>query len=503
VGGDASSFLVAALPGTEMPSGSRRDGLLAQLRSAWRIWVAKSGHEFAIFVSKGKHLSPVVQADIRAANAIGVHAVVIATEYQDIQGLAPHYVTLRPYLIAEIADAPVLIPPLKTKRRHLIHTAPRTRVPLPLLTTLRGSSRLPAFIQRALKRLHETYKRLNAGRANNDDREEAALMRYATDILDAMGLKAEGIRRTRMIRMLEGGGHGARRDHFFHSFQNYFLGMTAIETLPSWFEKYSQEGKLFWNISPYDVWFLTAMWHDVGYALQNAGRTAEWALGVDLGDTSAATIKREYLDHPVTKEALQRVSSLMARLLKPPRSASAWMMPDAKTHLGAHGLAVRAALEANAVYSHGAIGALHLYRGYKDDLDEMVEPSKRDALLQSVLIAAASMPFHDYFFRKDMRKACGECVMSTACLPFAALLAFIDSIQEDRRDLDGPGVEALVLEGLHVADPACIVADLNQAALRNDQVLDKILEARDVFAALRQPAGGMTFHYPEWIGCDL
>src|SRR5207244_4130406 len=113
--------------------------------------------------------------------------------------------------------------------------------------------------------------------------------------------------------------------------------------------------------------------------------------------------------------------------------------------------------------------------------------------------ACCSIPFHDWSFRSDLRESCGSCRFATVAMPFAALLAFIDSIQDDQRDLEGVEKAVLVLEELLIQDPATVFAKINPDALGDAGLLDKIIEARDVLAALDQAPTDLYFKYPEWM----
>src|SRR5207237_944393 len=97
--------------------------------------------------------------------------------------------------------------------------------------------------------------------------------------LTQMGLDPDQIKATAMIRTLERDQMGAPRDHFFHSFQNYFLGLTAIAQLKKEFLSFKSLAKVNWNVEPADVWFLTALWHDVGYAGQKYSNLYAGAFG--------------------------------------------------------------------------------------------------------------------------------------------------------------------------------------------------------------------------------
>ena len=83
---------------------------------------------------------------------------------------------------------------------------------------------------------------------------------------------------------------------------------------------------------------------------------------------------------------------------------------------------------------------------------------------QTVLLACCSAPFHDFHFRDCVRDTCGQCDIPTEVMPFAGLLAFVDSIQDDRRDLRGLRNELCFLEKLLIRDPALISADVNRNA---------------------------------------
>jgi hypothetical protein len=57
----------------------------------------------------------------------------------------------------------------------------------------------------------------------------------------------------------------------------------------------------------------------------------------------------------------------------------------------------------------------------------------------------------------------------------------------------------LVLEELHVTEPNRVTAVIGQAALSSEELLRKVLEARDVAGALECSHGCLTLEYPEWL----
>jgi hypothetical protein len=85
-------------------------------------------------------------------------------------------------------------------------------------------------------------------------------------------------------------------------------------------------------------------------------------------------------------------------------------------------------------------------------------------------------------------------------MPFAALLAFVDSIQDDRRDLEGLKEEVRFLERILVKKPATVTAKVNMRSLPPQSLLWKAVEARDVLAHLSQDPASLYFKYPDWVG---
>jgi len=84
-------------------------------------------------------------------------------------------------------------------------------------------------------------------------------------------------------------------------------------------------------------------------------------------------------------------------------------------------------------------------------------------------------------------------------MPYASLLAFVDSIQDDRRDPMGVYEEMSFLRRLSVSAPAVVSAEVDTAALQPEAILPKLVEARDVLASLEQSPDTLFFQYPHWM----
>jgi len=487
-------LVAQGLPGMQI---KRRD-LAKQLPQAWKFW--RSGDsDWAIFPIVREYISKSDHDGANHARTCCVNPVFVAQDYNAIKALSSTYRQLRPYVICEIAGRGHLIsPPVLPRRSRVPANNSPTRVPSELLRALASEKTAPEPLASALKRLQKQYRSFQRRRANSDQREEVVLLQYAERMLEQMGLRPNPIKAAQMIRTLERGGLGARRDHFFHSFQNYFLGLRAILQLRPQFEEYKHRAKLDWSVEPSNVWFLAAMWHDVGYPFQRVGDLVNSALGYDTEDDVAIRIKETFLQRSETREALRTLGSLLAHLLDFGHARTQWMKPGPKANLGQRATQIQDALSENLRTSHGAFGAVRLFCDYSDDFDNM-QPETRDVLLQTVYLASCSIPFHDWYFRRNVRNSCGDCRIGTTVLPFAALLAFVDSIQDDRRGFSASEDAALVLKRLLITKPATITADINRQALSDRDLLDKIIEGRDVLASLEQTEDALYFKYPKWI----
>jgi hypothetical protein len=472
--------------------------LAKKVPQAWRIWRSNNA-QWAIFPIIGEHLSDADQKGVSIARKNRLEPVFVALNYAAIKAISPQYRRLRPHLVCNIAGRGHLIPPPHVPRRSKTLQPPcATRVPRDLLVALLAEHEVSGEMLKSLRKLEKRYRSLRRRRSDSDQREEEALLQYAGSVLDQMGLRKDRIKGAQMVRTIERGGMGAGRDHFFHSFQNYFLGLLPVLRLRSYFELFKGYARLQWDVNPSDVWFLTALWHDVGYPFEHIGKIVNSAIGIDLPDETETALKESFLQRAETIDALRTLSSLIAHLLEPGRRRTQWMRPGPKSNLGQCGNRIHDALSVNLRKSHGAFGAVRLFCDYSDDLEKM-EPSARDLLLQTVWLASCSIPFHDWSFRGHVRSECGDCQIATATLPFAALLAFVDSIQDDRRDLAGSEKAALILEQLLVKEPALVKAKINIHALTDEQLLGKIVEARDVLASLQQNEDSLFFQYPPWM----
>lgn len=486
--------------GTEIVYGPVHTRLRKKVPAAWRLW-DDAEQKWAIFVLAGNTLSEVDAKSIRQARPNKLRLLLIVQKYEELAALAPIYREVTPYVMYPIAGKMTLIPPPAFPGNPPIPVTSLSRVPIELLDSAGKLQGLPSPLKTTVQNLARTYADMVKANKCTDETEEKALLSFARAVLTQMGLDPSHIKSTAMIRTLERDQLGARRDHFYHSFQNYFLGLAAIAELRGEFLSFRALAKVNWDIEPADVWFLTALWHDVGYAAQKFDNVFNAAFGEDDEENQGIKVEaiHRLLDRPAAQKGMRAMASLMSRLLKPQNAKSGWLEPSSNAKLGEHADGLKRAIHQNILKSHGALSAIRLYCDYTDDIDNM-EPDRQALLKQTVLLACCSMPFHDFWFRSNVRDECEHCCLPVEALPFAALLAFVDSIQDDRRNLEAVREAVLILEKLLITPPNRVGAEINIEALDGQQLLDKIIEGRDVLAALDQPQNALQFKYPAWIG---
>lgn len=467
-------------------------GATAFFRNSAGVW--------GLFIQSG-HLAEVELKGMKESKRHDVTPVVFATRYGGIDAIAEDYPNVLPHVIFRIAGQHCLIaPPGKLPRTTPKAIPHATRVQTSLLEVVAGHSGVSSLLRKRFRTLLGKYRRIEGMKqSERDSAEHTALIAFAKQALTDMGLDSSRLKLTEFVRTIETSDLGAGRDHFFHSFQNYFLGVQAIAERRDQFVRFNDVAALNWNVEPQDVWFFTAIWHDVGYGMQNL----EKLLGLTVGNSpedEAANVRSGFLKDATTRDGLRVLSSLTARLLNPVRHVTGWLEPREHSRPSDAETRIAEVYQKNVVRrSHGAFGALRLFRDYERDIEAM-DPAQRHVLKQTILLAAVSMPFHDFWFRDQLREGFGGFHVRTDAMPFAALLMFVDSIQDDRRQLtiDNPAVQ--VLRRLKFDGKCNVSADIELRALRDSNLIKKIIEARDVSAALKQESGCLRFQYPEWMG---
>ena len=295
------------------------------------------------------------------------------------------------------------------------------------------------------------------------------------------------------------------RDHFFHAFHDFLLGCIVLEEAHSAFQDFATEVFGVPNLSSEYVWLLTSIFHDVGYPVEKAadfeslqyGPVAQVAeLGEDgLADRIRAQ-RQEYWEGWLVLRA--QLASLWDYLhLDKPDSA--WLPePEPYDDLREHPLDRALYRGFMSKKCHGAASCLRFLGEMHRLLRGETDQQRRAFLLSHIYLAALSIPFHHHAFRKACRSV-GINRLSTRRFPFASLLMYIDSIQDDRREPDLSAQGPDVLRGLSI-EGGTVTAVIDGDTLTPEQVRQiahKVEEAQDVLEFLQQD--GLKYRYPPEI----
>ncbi len=219
--------------------------------------------------------------------------------------------------------------------------------------------------------------------------------------------------------------------------------------------------KLNWNINPLEVWFLTALWHDVGYGIQKYSEISRMIFDTAESVEYADNIKYQHLNFPEFQIAIRDISSVIPRLLEPAGYRTTWVRQNQNMRKSKRQNEIIKTIEHNFINSHGASSAIQLHRDLIQKVNLMTNDNKREVLFQTILLACCSIPFHDWHFRKSLRECIGRYYIRNEVLPFAATLAFIDSLQVDRREISEIRKEIEYLETLIIRTSRCVEAKVN------------------------------------------
>lgn len=293
----------------------------------------------------------------------------------------------------------------------------------------------------------------------------------------------------------------SRRDHYFHAFHTFLLGCRVIDQCEGTFGTSIAERLGVGGLSCAYLWLLTALFHDVGY-LQGQTDMGLVSYGTDERDvrdeeTELGLFRQQRLthwDYPDYQNGRTQLAHLWQYLYESSASPPwhpATLVPDGLAELP-FDIALR---EAYLSGSHGVAGALRLLTDFRRLLRQ--ESGFERPLFWSwhIYLAALSIPFHDRLFRLALRDI-GVQRLSTRQFPFAALLTFIDSIQEDRRSLQGAGAGPDILQDITV-ESTMVRPQVDWENLTPQQ-LDQIVRKRDeiVDVATFLDPDGLEYVYP-------
>jgi hypothetical protein len=388
-----------------------------------------------------------------------------------------------------------------------------SRIPLPLVRRSAQFTSIDPRFAGALSEFSNTYVELaSEGRlgAGHDIREEELLRRAFEGCLQADARFAAPYNPLEVIRFLEQQAQQTdRRDHFFHTFHDFLLGCVVINEAHEHFREFATRVIGDPSLSVEYIWLLASLFHDVGYAAEldaDIDRLVFGPSGVanplesaELPDHVLAQ-RQAHWGSPTYLLARRQLVSLWDHLTD--SASSAPWVPEPVAYEGLHTHVFDRALYRGFMgrRCHGVASCLRLLAELHGHVSHETTAQSRQFLYRHIYLAALSVPFHHDAFRQELRCE-GIDRLSTRSFPFASLLMFIDSIQDDRREWDlttaGPDILRDVSVDSGVVTAVVDLQDLTERQVQ--QVARKRTEALDVLDFLEQD--GLAYRYPaEFMG---
>lgn len=352
---------------------------------------------------------------------------------------------------------------------------------------LQGLTNLPN-IQPAFRGVLRHFRRrfLSAVAAGaNDDVQQSLIRECIVNLIRRNDRLTGGVAPLEFLRFLEQNLPGKGRDHFFHTFNLLLIGCIVIDRAYEAFHRYRQLCCLPNDWSIEYTWLLTVLFHDVGYPIQRYGDTIELVLGVTAltPDEIIAGLRRAW-DLPTFRSARAQLVALYEYLTQP-SITNAWSVDPFPQEAHRLDLAFEGAFLSKA---HGLASCMRMLADFYKSVPASF--AHHQYLTRHVFVAGLSIPFHDWPVRQSLREN-GIGNISTSRFPFAALLMFLDSIQEDRR---GMVQEPDILIGVNV-NGTNVSAELDLEKLTPARLEQKQREARDVKGFLVED--DLVFVYPQ------
>lgn len=376
-----------------------------------------------------------------------------------------------------------------------------SRLPPTLMLRLRSLPHLRSSLSTALTCLSEDY--LDTIKQPQCDlyAEERVLREAIKRLVATDESLFAPIRPLEFLHSLEEvAGPGRGRDHFFHAFNVFLWGISVIDRTYDHFEEFHSSVCHDPAQSPEYIWLLTALFHDVGYLVE---RKREYDFMVYALETPEASEEEEreerekrldYWKFELADGRMQ-LASLWSHLQKD-RISAPWHPEKSVNQEWLRTCPFDRALEEAFVGHgwHGAASALVLLRHLEVKYGERTDED-RQFLLRHMVLPSLSILFHDRRVRDALRSE-GISSLTTRRFPYASLLMYLDSIQEDRRALLlGEPVVDLIQDV--VVEDAMVQASVDEANFTQGHI-DKIAKIQDDLADIAAflACDGLTYSYP-------
>lgn len=395
----------------------------------------------------------VIEASEKLKRFKKTHVTVLAVHtptvvgYKNASKVAEQCISLGYGLAVESVDGCFLVfPPAYQKPTASSSKKEIGHVPSWIRAELLEANNLSDHLRKAVSKLNKRYEKATKQNHISYEDECQALMEFAHAVRRGDTRLFCPVDLLTVLKEFEhAGGNPGARDHFFHTFNNLFLGLLILNTLaiarkhtviPDRFiaptRREPQPALKLWE----SLWALTCLFHDPGYMGENFWQTFAVAIGADArveDDVATPDPVITRINNAWESEFLEARNYLIG-LFK--RVAGLWKLSGFGGGNPADRFdpALRRAYFNGRKCGHSLVSGLNLIKRCRKTKAVPAKNYDEEKALKACVIAALSMMFHDQHSRHTL--VVNEVPpISFEDLPYATTLMFADALQDDRRDI--------------------------------------------------------------------
>jgi hypothetical protein len=306
------------------------------------------------------------------------------------------------------------------------------------------AANISPWLREILTQFCSKYQHATSGSEISYNRECRLLTDLSESIADSDPRLFYPLDRLQALRAYERGGANApARDHFFHTFNNFFIGLVLLDELLDNRNHHAFPDRLIsrshrrsrlnlWE----SLWFLTAMFHDPGYIPENFWSLVSFAIGVEHQpgmNTAIPAEVAERIKNAWNTEFLRARANLCSTYCTIIGAKAGGSKPITKRKGRDFDAAARIAYFNGSTTGHSLISGLTLIHLCESDNSATHHHFDKATALSACSLASLSMLFHDQHCRNTLLRNKIDPI-SFERLPYACALMFADALQDDRRD---------------------------------------------------------------------
>lgn len=306
------------------------------------------------------------------------------------------------------------------------------------------------FLAKQFRDFFKTYSKATKGKSIGYDKETDLLRKLARDISKGDQRLFIPIGELDVLRQWERAGADKKsRDHFFHTFNNLFMGYLVLGSLKRSTDKIlgavdsyigkDKDQKLPPKLAAWEaLWLLTCLFHDPAYIAEKFhSGTFRFSYGV-VEDESGFGIEIQEAQKEKINDLWDNEFAIARGYLGDlyDHTIRKWSLPEETPKSKEFDTALRKAYFDGTQCSHSVVSGIRLIQLCRHDR-AYDEKRRKEPATRACVIAALAMMFHDQKCRDTLLDA-GIQPFAFSQLPYTSVLMFVDALQDDRRDITRP-----------------------------------------------------------------